>query len=211
MNYEQKIKHYKNSFLARDFIAEEDCLYFHNRILSLENEILAKGSPNYPQVDPSTITARHSYYNLLDYLSGEETERLKSKILLNSGKILGGTKFLIKMWANIFRNGQCIQRHMHHATPVIENDTFKANVFKTMCGNLFISGDAESATHYYFGVSEQIVKNLAGDIAFFGCIVEHETKPYTGDLRVGLAFDIYTEHFFQGVGYDNPPDTRLLG
>lgn len=154
------------------------------------------------------MTTRHQYYNLLDYLN-EDLSVIKEKIVNNSKHIIGGDKFWVKMWANIFRNGEQIKKHIHHATPVIESDAFKKNVFKTICGNVFIYGDVESETIYHLQ-KETAVKNSTGDMHLFCCIVEHETLPYQGNLRISIAFDIYTEGFFNDIGLPTPANLRLV-
>jgi hypothetical protein len=207
-NYNEKIVTFKAHMLGKDKLDLSTCDILKNKIVDLEQTILNLGVSNYKEAPENSITTRHQYYNLLDYLN-DDLNPVKEKIIQNARHIIGGDKFLVKMWANVFRNGEQIKKHMHHATPVIENDSFKKNVFKTICGNLFLYGDQESETIYYLKEKTPI-KNEAGDMHFFCCIVEHETLPYQGNLRIGIAFDIYTENFFTDIGLPTPSHLRLI-
>jgi hypothetical protein len=209
MSYEVNIKKFKNELLGVDSLDINICQSLKNKILNSEQYILDLGIPNYPNVSPNTITSRHQYYNLLDF-KWSELEFVKESIINHASKIIGGDKFLIKMWANIFRHNECIKRHMHHPSPIRETDNFKKNVFNTICGNLFLNGDYESHTIYYFEQKRKEILNKSGEIYYFSCIVEHEVLPFKGNLRVGLAFDIYTVNFFENMGLSNPIDLRLI-
>jgi hypothetical protein len=206
--YEDRISDFRNNFLGFTSVDSSLCQQLTIDILALENKILSLGAPIYPAVPATSITARHDYYNLIDLLPTQLTV-LKQTIVNASRKIIGGEEFYVKMWANIFRNGECIKRHMHHASPVIENEMFKKNVFKTICGNLFLYGDAPSDTLYY-GEQLLIIPNKIGDIHLFSCILEHETLPFNGTLRVGIAFDIYSKNFFPEIGMQTPSNLRLI-
>lgn len=209
MSYDIKIKKFKNELLGFDQLQLHVCESLKNKIIESELYILALGKPNYPNVPSNTITSRHEYYNLLDF-KWPELEFVKQSIIKNSSKIIGGDKFLIKMWANIFRHNECIKRHMHHPSPIRETEVFKKNVFNTICGNLFLDGDYESHTIYYFDDEKKEILNKPGEIYYFSCIVEHEVFPFKGNLRVGLAFDIYTVDFFKNMGMSIPRDLRLI-
>jgi hypothetical protein len=208
LTYEDRLLEFRNNILGSDSVDQTVCNQLTNDILLLEPKILSLGAARYPAVPASSITARHDYYNLMDLLPLQLT--LLKQIIINvSSKIIGGEEFYVKMWANIFRNGECIERHMHHAAPIIENKMFKQNVFKTICGNLFLYGDAPSDTLYY-GKELISIPNQIGDIQLFSCILEHETLPFTGTLRVGIAFDIYSKNFFPEIGMQTPPNLRLI-
>jgi len=209
MNYEDKIKIWKNSFLSLDKEKEEICDSLSNKILQSEKYILCLGYPNYPQTPPTTITSRHEYYNLLNF-KWDELEIIKYKIIENSSKIIGGNSFYVKMWANVFRNGECIKKHIHHPEPVRETDEFKKNIFKTICGNLFLRNDIDSDTIYYFDNKAEYVKNIKGDYHFFSCITPHEVLPYNGRERIGLAFDVYAEDFFESLNIQTPNGLVLI-
>jgi hypothetical protein len=206
--YEDRILDFRNNLLGFTSVDSTLCRQLTNDILNLENKILSLGEPRYPAVPATSITARHDYYNLIDLLPTQLTV-LKQTIVNASSSIIGGEEFYVKMWANIFRNGEGIERHMHHASPIIENNMFKKNVFKTICGNLFLYGNAPSDTLYY-GKEIISMPNKTGDIHLFSCILEHETLPFTGTLRVGIAFDIYTKHFFSEIGMQTPAHLRLI-
>ena len=205
--YEEKIKEFKNKILGFNRL-DNNIDSLTAAILDLEQKILSFGPPHYKEAPSNSITTRHEYYNLLDLIP-DRLAGVSKKIVSTSRELIGGDEFYVKMWANIFRNGECIKRHMHHASPIIENDMFKQNVFKTICGNLFLFGDAPSDTIYH-GEEKIIINNIPGDIYFFSCILEHETFPYQGTLRVGIAFDIYTKNFFPELGMTTPSNLRLI-
>lgn len=209
MNYEDKIKIWKNNLLGEDTIDVNLCDSLSNKILQSEKYILSLGPANYPQTPPTTITSRHDYYNLLDF-GWDELELVKTKIVENASKIIGGESFYVKMWANIFRKDECITKHIHHAEPVIENESFKQNIFKTMCGHLFLRNDVDSDTIYHFEKQSTPIKNVKGDFHFFCCVVPHEVLPYQGNERIGLAFDIYRSDFFKNLGLQVPPKMVLI-
>jgi hypothetical protein len=208
MTYEDRLLDFKSKILRSDSVDQTLCQTLVEDLKKLENTILNLGPPRYPQAPENTITTRHDYYNLIDLLPTQLTV-VNQKIREAAHTIIGGDEFHVKMWANIFRKGERIKRHMHHASPVIENEMFKKNIFKTICGNLFLYGDEPSDTLYY-GKETMIIPNKPGDIYFFSCILEHETLPYKGNLRIGIAFDIYTKNFFPDIGMLTPPHLRLI-
>jgi hypothetical protein len=209
MDYESRIKEFNSTMLSFDLVSAETCEKLTQLIIESEQKILSFGHGNYPKAPSNTITTRHQYYNLLDF-GWEELDEVKQSILKVASQVIGGDSFYVKMWANIFRQGENIDLHIHHGEPVIENETFKKNIFKTICGNLFLSGDKHSDTIYYFNGQRTEFPNKSGDVHYFSCVVPHETLPYKGELRVGLAFDIYTEDFFQGIGMQTPKDLKLV-
>lgn len=160
--YEERIGPFKSQMLSRDSVPLDLCDLLKEKIVNLEDTILNLGPSNYKETPENTITTRHQYYNLLDYI-GNDMPVVKEKIIDNCRKVLGGDHFYIKMWANIFRHGDNIKKHIHHATPIIENEMFKRNVFKTLSGNLFLYGDKDSETVYYFK-EKTPVKNVVGEI-----------------------------------------------
>lgn len=209
MDYQTKIKEFNSKMLSFDTIDSDTCRKLTELILESEDKILSFGPSNYPKAPTNTITTRHLYYNLLDF-GWDELEIVKKSIVKVASEVIGGNSFYVKMWANIFREGENIDLHIHHGEPIVENEAFKKNIFKTICGNLFLSGDKHSDTIYYFNEVRTEFENKSGDVHYFSCIVPHETLPYKGKLRVGLAFDIYSEDFFKGIGMMTPRDLKLV-
>jgi hypothetical protein len=207
--YTDKIFIWKDRILAEDKLDSKCCDSLANKILEYENYILSLGPANYPQTPPNTITSRHEYYNFLEF-DWDELKEVEAKIIENASKILGGSSFYVKMWANVFRNGECITKHIHHPEPVRETDEFKNNIFKTLCGHLFLRNDVDSDTIYHFDSGTQNIKNVKGDFHFFCCVVPHEVLPYEGTERIGLAFDVYTNDFFEGIGIPTPFGLKLI-
>ncbi len=209
MRYEDKIHTWKSKLLSEDNIEADLCDSLSQKILNVENDILKLGPSNYDKVPDDTITSKHSYYNLLKY-DWNELELLKQKIIKNSSEIIGGDKFFVKMWANIYRNGDYIKKHIHHAEPIIETDEFKKGIFNTICGHLFLQNDIESSTTYYFNDEVVPLKNNKGDIHFFSCIVPHEVPKYEGQLRISVAFDVYRADFFENLGIQPLKDLIII-
>ena len=209
MSYEDKILIWKNNLLGEDIIDKNICDSLADKVLQSEQYILSLGPANYPQTPPNTITSRHDYYNLLEF-DWSELNIVKSKIVENASKIIGGDSFYVKMWANIFRKGECIVKHIHHAEPVIENEEFKKNIFNTMCGHLFLRNDVKSDTIYHFQKETKAIQNVKGEFHFFCCVVPHEVLPYEGNERIGLAFDIYRSDFFKNLGLQVPNKMILI-
>jgi len=208
MTFEERYSQWNSKILLDDRISSDYSDSLTKIILSSEEKILSLGPANYPQAPTTSITTRHQYYNGLDFL-GDNGKILQNKLLEIGSKLLDSDEILVKLWFNIFRSGEQIQRHMHHASPVRITDDFKKNIFKTACGNLFLSSDTGSETIYYLPERTPIA-NIPGDIKIFSCTVEHETLPFTGSLRVGLAFDIYTKDFFTNIGIQTPQTLRLI-
>lgn len=209
MVYEEKILYWKNKLLSEDTVDEDTCNSLYNKILNVEHEILKLGISNYTKVPDNTITAKHQYYNLLDY-NWDELSIIKNKIIQHSKEIIGGDSFLVKMWANVFRNGDYILKHIHHAEPIIEDDAFKTGIFNTFCGHLFIGNDVESETIYYFDNEKVSYKNTKGQMHFFSCIVPHEVPKYMGEVRVSIAFDVYKSDFFKSLNINQLPNLILI-
>lgn len=209
MDYQTKIKEFNSKMLSFDSVSSETCDKLTELIIQSEEKILSFGHGNYPKAPSNTITTRHQYYNLLDF-GWKELDEVKKNIIKVASEVIGGDSFYVKMWANIFREGENIDLHIHHGEPIVENEMFKKNIFKTICGNLFLSGDEPSDTIYHFNGERTEFPNKSGDVHYFSCIVPHETLPYTGRMRVGLAFDIYTEDFFRGIGMITPSDLKLV-
>ena len=84
------------------------------------------------------------------------------------------------------------------------------NIFKTMCGHLFLSSDYPSETIYYFENGVEKIPNKPGDFHFFSMVVPHEVLPFGGNLRIGIAFDVYTSNFFNNIGLRVPNDIRII-
>ena len=206
MNFEEQYKNWNSGILLKSNLDQDYCIELAKKLLSLENIILNYGPPNYKEAPSTSITTRHEYYNLIDIL---DTKLLNAEIYKLAKHLLKDDEFYVKMWANIFRNGERIDRHMHHASPVIIDENFKNSIFKTFCGNLFLFGDETSETIYHFE-NKTPIQNVIGDIHTFSCTVEHETLPYTGKLRIGIAFDVYTKNFFPDIGINTPANLRLI-
>lgn len=206
MNFDEQYKNWNSKLLLGSSIDQDYCIDLAKKLLFLEDTILNYGPPNYKEAPATSITTRHEYYNLIDIL---DTKIINTEIQKIAKQLIGGDEFYVKMWANIFRYGERIDRHMHHASPIIVNDEFKNNIFKTVCGNLFLFGDEPSDTIYHFE-NTTAIQNRVGDIHVFSCTVEHETLPYQGKLRIGIAFDIYSKNFFSDIGITTPENLRLI-
>lgn len=200
---------HKNEQLGYDTIDKSLCKSLAQKVLDKEQYILNLGPAKYNNTPPNVITGRHLYYNLLDF-GWDELEPIKKKIIENSSKIIGGNEFCIKMWANVFRNGEGITKHTHQNEPIEIDQSFRNSIFKTLCGHLFLESDYPSETIYYFNKGTEPITNEVGDFHFFSMVVPHEVLPYKGKIRIGLAFDIYTSDFFDKLGIALPNDIRII-
>ena len=137
MDYQTKIKEFNSKMLSFDSISSDTCDKLTKLIIQSEEKILSFGHGNYPKAPSNTITTRHQYYNLLDF-GWKELDEVKKNIIKVASEVIGGDSFYVKMWANIFREGENIDLHIHHGEPMVENEMFKKNKKATMVIKTFI-------------------------------------------------------------------------
>ena len=193
---ENYLETYEYGILISDFIDSTTTNSLSNKILERESYIkgLDDGS-KLPMkiVNHNNLTNYHSYYNLID-LGFPETDILISKIKELIFNAFGWENFYIKMWANVFRNGDYLGLHKH-----MDNMSGKKFPY-AISGHCFLYSSEKTYTTYLFkkkkngifdsSINVVDIQNNPGEISIFSSYVEHEFKKWDGDLRVGIAFDI---------------------
>ena len=201
---ENYLETYEYGIITSDFIDSTTTNSLSDKILERESYIkgLDDGS-KLPMkiVNYGNLTNYHSYYNLID-LGFPETDILVLKIKELIFNTFGWENFYIKMWANIFRNGDYLGLHKH-----MDNISTKKFPY-AISGHCFLYSTEKTYTTYLFkrkknsilGSSINVIdiQNNPGEISIFSSYVEHEFKKWVGDLRVGIAFDI-----------NNQPDANI--
>jgi hypothetical protein len=148
-------------------------------------------------VADGSITKYHNYYNLIEF-GFEEVDLIVNKIKELVFKINGWEMFYIKMWANIYREGDYIGYHTH--LPDLPN---VEKMSTALSGHCFLYSNKPTYTTYYFkkqnvkhsilgtgSLEKTDILNIPGEISIFSSYVPHEFKKWDGDLRIGIAFDI---------------------
>lgn len=196
---ENYLENYEYDILISDFIGPQIARSLSDKILERESFIMGlHDGSKLPLkiVNPNNVTAYHSYYNLLD-LDIPEIEIVLFKIKEMVFKLFGWNNFHIKMWVNIFRDGDYLGLHNH-----MDNISLKKFPY-AISGHCFLFSSEETFTTFLFknkknGIFDSRIRvvdlpNIPGEISIFSSYVEHEFKRWEGDLRVGIAFDINNE------------------
>ena len=168
----------------------------------------------FDNVNEGSITKYHNYYNLIEF-NFEEVDLIVKKIKELVLKINGWETFYLKMWANIYRNGDYIGYHTHLADfPGIEKNP------NALSGHCFLFSSKTTHTTYYFrkenhrisilgggNIDMVDILNVPGEISIFSSYVPHEFKKWDGDLRIGIAFDISHESM---ADFNNLKENKYL-
>jgi hypothetical protein len=185
----------------------ESCLVHDLDIDSLCEKILKKEpyiknlntntKTTFKHVNMDSITKLHSYYNLIEF-EFEEVDLIVKKIKELVFKINEWESFYLKMWVNIYREGDYIGYHTH--LPDLPN---VEKMSTALSGHCFLYSNKPTYTTYYFkkenlkcsilgtgSLEKTDVLNIPGEISIFSSYVPHEFKKWDGDLRIGIAFDI---------------------
>ena len=156
-------------------------------LLDCEQTILRLGEPthNYPD---DTITGRMNYYNLIN---DEETWHevglpYIKEIIGEYLKLQAGEEVAIKAWGNILRENRKVYPHLHFGVP----DDYLENP-QSVCGNIFLGADCETATTYILDGEKVDIPNKYGQFTLFPPNLSHAVRTYTGSgVRVSAAFDV---------------------
>lgn len=196
---ENYLEIYEHGIITSGFIDQTTTNSLSDKILERESYIkgLSDGSKlRMNIVNHSNITNYHTYYNLID-LDIVETNVLVSKIKELIYGAFGWENFYIKMWANIFRSGDYLGLHKH-----MDNLSYKKFPY-AVSGHCFLYSSEKTSTTYLFkrkktaifdsSINVVDLPNIPGEVSIFSSYVEHEFKQWSGDLRVGVAFDINNE------------------
>jgi hypothetical protein len=176
-----------SQILFKDNINIDDVNSLKDKILDKEEYIqnlpLLRG---YEGTVENSITIKHDAYNLVDF-GWPEVDLIVNKVKQFIDLTTKSNEHAyIKMWANIYRKGEYITKHTH-----VPSDQ-KASYKKLISGHCFLYSTQPTTTTFYFGPNEEEIDiaNVPGEIDIFSSFVPHEFKPWDGELRVGLAFDI---------------------
>lgn len=196
---ENYLEIYEYGIITSDFIDQITTNSLSNKILERESYIkgLDDGSKlKMNIVNHNNITNYHTYYNLID-LEIPETTILVTKIKELIFNALGWENFHIKMWANIFRQGDYLGLHKHM------DNMSKRKFPYALSGHCFLYSSEKTYTTYLFkqkkvdifdsSINVVDIPNIPGEISIFSSYIEHEFKKWDGDLRIGIAFDINNE------------------
>lgn len=196
---ENYLEIYEYGIITSDFIDQITTNSLSNKILERESYIkgLDDGSKlKMNIVNHNNITNYHTYYNLID-LEIPETTILVTKIKELIFNTLGWKNFHIKMWANIFRQGDYLGLHKHM------DNMSKRKFPYALSGHCFLYSSEKTYTTYLFkqkkvdifdsSINVVDIPNIPGEISIFSSYIEHEFKKWDGDLRIGIAFDINNE------------------
>jgi hypothetical protein len=185
------------SFIINELSIDSLCKKILDKELYIKN-LNTNTKPTFNYVNNDSITKLHAYYNLIEF-GFEEVDLIVNKIKELVFKINGWETFYLKMWANVYREGDYIGYHTH--LPVLSN-VEKLN--NALSGHCFLYSSKPTYTTYYF--KKQNVKpsllgtgnlggtdilNVPGELCIFSSYVPHEFKKWDGNLRIGIAFDVY--------------------
>jgi len=155
----------------------QECDFIKNYILENEDYMKSLGPDVYPGTSDDSLTGRYRYLNMLHTPIGD--------ILLPKLKNIFKELDLhypvtIQSWANTFRNGEGIAKHVHgHYT--------NTDTQKYISGNLFVSGPTSIGTWY----GSEKYENEAGFLTLFPCDTSHYVpENTTDDVRISIAIDI---------------------
>ena len=140
---------------------------------------------------PNSLTSRFSHYNLLNWWG---TKRLKQWIRdgYEAYNKCSGASLYVQCWANVLRKGEQILSHKHETY----NNTHPIH---HLCGHLNVQVDGSTFTYY----DNNPILNENGHMTFFSAYTYHYTDKYENDEeRITIAFDIYSEEFYNKDIYD---------
>jgi hypothetical protein len=184
------------SCIVDDLDIDSLCEKIINKEIYIKN-LNTNTKPTFNYVNTDSITKLHSYYNLIEF-EFDEVDIIIKKIKELVFKINGWESFYLKMWANIYREGDYIGYHTH--LPDLPN---VKKMSTALSGHCFLYSNKPTYTTYYFkqqnikrsilgngSLEKTDILNIPGEISIFSSYVPHEFKKWDGNLRIGIAFDI---------------------
>jgi len=177
------------SFMQQELIykkvilSENECNIISNYILENENFIKSLGPDIYPGTTENSLTGRYSIFNFLNIEKVNHILEPKLRKIFNDLKLK--YPIYVQCWANTYRKGDYINPHKH-------NPNNNPNQF--MSANIFLQGNVEPGTKYFFNDNVKDIKNKKGEIFIFDSTLVHSVSPYQGnDIRITIAMDIHNE------------------
>ena len=149
----------------------------------LNNEDKIKNiSPSIYGKDDNSLTGRYHVYNFFNSKIGN---LLLKRIIPFLRKNNINPPASIQCWANVFRKGEGISKHIHEAKENSVSTNFPV-------ANIFLKGDNKIGTTYIINGREKNIPNEVGQIVLFTSDVEHYvSKNKTSDPRISMALDIH--------------------
>ena len=166
---------------------------FTKQILKNEQRIIKKYPPtnrSNVKTDGGTglgydsLTSRFFHFNVLKWFN---TNQLRKEIRegYESYNNLNNTPLFVQCWANVMRKGDRIKPHIHM------NENISS--IHSLSGHLCVKVDKSTSTYY----GGKPLSNVNGQMVFFPSTMIHCTDTYFGnDERITVAFDIYSEEWF---------------
>ena len=181
--------------LGEDIIENINYSQIASVILSKEKEIISKyPSSSYSKggLGEDSLSSRFKHFNVFAW-EDPEIIKLKKEVLekytdfLDKFK-LQRRKVWIQCWANVLRNNQAIDPHIHSITP-----------FGYLVGHVCIQ--CEDTSTVYINPVDQIDNpekfdspNAVGKFTIFQSCIPHYTTVHTGkNERITLAFDLIVD------------------
>lgn len=166
-----------NVFRIPEFLSEKESAICYERVLEIEDDLMALGEHNYPSVKGDKLTGRYQYYNALQ-------DKVVGPIVLPKYLVLFGRGKWLQAWFNAFRKGDRIEPHKHFD----RRDPLQVNMHPFTSCNLYLGGDCSSGTIY----EGKTYENHVGELLIFHAGITHWTESYEGDdVRVTMATDIH--------------------
>ena len=149
-----------------NFITDKEAETITKYIFDNEQRVKDMGPDMYNGTSPDSLTGRWTKYNWLS------SEICGSILLPKLSKVLPNV--YIRLWSNIFREGEGIRAHHHDNIP-------------RTSGNLYLSGPEDSKTYY---ANSGPVNNKIGTLTLFDARLVHWVEPNpTTTPRISMAFD----------------------
>jgi len=146
----------------------------------LRNEPMVMAIPNTDNNTYKGLTHQFSVYNWLD--NPEMVKYDIPKRLFTLPEFQQEDILYVQCWANILRQGQNIQDHIHADTSMTPDMT------AFFASNTFISGPTNTGTYY----NDTYERNEIGQMHLIGSLIPHKVKTHMSNTpRISIAMDIY--------------------
>ena len=181
-------------YYINNFLLEKECEIIGDYVLKNESILMNLGEDVYGGIyshnQKGTLTGRYVYYNCLNIDVLSSILRPKIKRLINLFDL--DESLYIQCWINTIRYGENICEHKH-----ISDD--ETHVYAS--GNIFISGDSNPGTNFYYPDEIKNFKNKPGALQLFHPGIPHGVKTYlNNDVRISIAFDIGNDKMLDDGG-----------
>jgi hypothetical protein len=181
----------KLSYIGQ-FLSEEECQIIYDYAIENEERLINLGEDIYSAVKTKnpkgSLTGRYNLYNCLNIDILNPILKPKFKNLINYFNFDG--ELYIQCWINILRYGESLDIHRH--VDYLDETYIYAS------GNIFIHGNPNPGTSFYYDDRIDNYKNRPGIIQVFHPIIEHGVRTYLNDdVRVSIAFDIGNQEMLE--------------